>query len=501
MKKQFIRMFFSIITIAFVMLILELFSLLYASYSSIARWPNYVISEYMNSIVSISEENKEVDERGILNLLFEQIPDTISGLLIRDANEKYTLMYGSSPRGRLSDNKSLNVVTGEEKNHEISLLISLDSNNFKAKDNYFVKKVNTFTLAINTDGGLKLEVRDDRARKIDYITPGFISPKDIAGRVYIEHNGRIAGSFDVIIYGVTDFGPTIFLLKQAASSFILFLPLAFIIAILLALMVSRKSSRQTLAIKEALRKLSYGEYDFTLPLMKSEELNEIGKSLTKLKEALILSEKSRHEWLLSISHDLYTPVTSLQILYEGLRDKVFALDDNLLDSLKKEIDTLAYRISAISYYTNLRLNTGIKEVETFDLKDLITETKENFPSLVLEREDISLVLKTDMAMFSRLLLEIFKNMDEYSEDKKGRLDIRIDNEIVIEFRNRGKLVEPCDDYFDLFKRGDVSRHNGGSGCGLAIIKRSVELNSGKVSIRNEDGNVVLSLSFPLSLKA
>ena len=136
MRKQFLRMFFSIMGIAVLILLILTFAFLYANYRSVVKWPNFVIGEYMNSIVTISKQTANVGPSEIISLLIEKIPDSISGLLIRDSEGNYNLMYGSSPRGKNSDKKTFKILNSSEDNQEISLMVSLDPKNIMVDDKH-----------------------------------------------------------------------------------------------------------------------------------------------------------------------------------------------------------------------------------------------------------------------------------------------------------------------------------------------------------------------------
>ena len=66
---------------------------------------------------------------------------------------------------------------------------------------------------------------------------------------------------------------------------------------------------------------------------------------------------------------------------------------------------------------------------------------------------------------------------------------------IITIKNKGKLPDPLPDFFEPWARGDLSRHEGGSGLGLPITGQSMNLHGGKATISQEGEYVVVTLSF------
>lgn len=496
MRKQFFKLFLLILGLSLGVLFIQGTALVYANHRATTIWPRFVISEYLNSVVDhVYEQNYSSTQR-LMAALLEKVPDTISGLLIRDKDENYTFMYGSSTRGKDQDRKSLRFVNSED-GSEFSLLFTLAQNNMLVDDNTFEKKVSVFTLNVTTeDGSVKVDYTDRGNETVKFTTPGFLNKDDVAGKVYINNNGTITGSFDVIIYDMNNFGPTWMLLQQILRSFLISLPIGLLVAVLASYTISKNTTNDIAIIKECLSYLGEGKYDFKVPKLKNDEYDKIASSIEALRGAMEQTEKSRHEWLLSISHDLNTPVTSLLLLYEGLKDHIFTLDDAMLDSIYKELNSLKNRISSVSYYTNLRLIGDFDSLSQVNLASFVHDTITNYPTLDVEIESsLDYSIKCDSSHLTRALNEAFKNCSEYSTDKKVYINAFLDcDKVHLIIKNRGHICPSCD-YFELWTRGDASRANGGSGLGLPIIKRIMELNGGALSFTQEAEFVVLEFIF------
>ena len=329
--------------------------------------------------------------------------------------------------------------------------------------------------------------------------PETLTDQDIVGSIAITVNGVIHGYIDVMVFRLDYYSPTAFLMESLiAVFFFLAIPFAFILSIILAAIVSKRNEKSVREIQNALRTLSRGEFDISLPKQHTDEMAVIASSISTLAEDLKRHQISRKEWIRNISHDLNTPVTSLGILIDGAMDGVFPMDGKFLSSLKKETDTLSSRIASVGYYSYL-LSPDAKispvEIDAFDIADEVLSA--NRLSCSIDGEDIRIY--ADPALLSRALLEVIRNADIYGEDSSVPVlsfHNGGDGSAVLEIRNKGSLPKPRPQFFEPWARGDESRTSGGSGLGLPIVYQIMELHGGSVTIGESAGYVSVTLKFP-----
>ena len=251
-------------------------------------------------------------------------------------------------------------------------------------------------------------------------------------------------------------------------------------------------------MEDVLNKLSKGQFDITMPPSKIEEYQKMGDSIEALGRDLRRHSASRKEWIRNISHDLNTPVTSINMLLEGIQDGMFPLDQETIKALKKENDTLMSRISSVSYYSYLLSPDAKCEKREMNLLSEANSVMLSAKAEAKLKINEDMVIYADEKLVSRAFLEVLNNAIEYRSDKEDpEWNARLtDESLIVTISNHGHLPDPLPQFFEPWARGDASRTQGGSGLGLSIVYQIMELHGGKVSIREENGVVYVDMSFP-----
>ena len=114
---------------------------------------------------------------------------------------------------------------------------------------------------------------------------------------------------------------------QAVRRVVLALVIAVVIAVLLGLLVAYRIARPLRRTAQAAHALAAGQRDVAVVPEGPAEVAEVGEAVNTLAAALSRSEARQREFLLSVSHDLRTPLTSIAGYAESLADGVVAAAD------------------------------------------------------------------------------------------------------------------------------------------------------------------------------
>lgn len=507
MRRQFFRLLISIVCITLVVLVAQCSLLVLMNLYVAGRWTENVFDEFATTFGERAVNAGSSSSDGIINVMLNNASERISGLIVRDGDGRFALSLGVNPRGipvpQLAGAAPDPSFESDFKNSRFRTSGNSDSTQ---GSQYKIDKPK-YEIAIEAPigiDGMPISISDVEFIKLnekgkEIVTyPVSIDEKDIAGTIVVSVNGEAKAYFDVLVYNMDFYGPTKFLAEGFIKTFCLTLPILILISIIAAYFVSKKNETVVKSFQGALEQLSNGEHGVKVADCGILEFQDIKKSIEKLDDDLLRHSKSRKEWIKNISHDLNTPVTSMNILLDGAVDGFFPVNMELINSIKKENDTLTERIASVSYYSYL-LSPEVKYkpqvMHLLDVADLALQTS-GMKCMIEFSPEVYVFADQDLAQ--RALLEAIKNANTYKVgDEEPRMTVHeYDDRTVITVTNKGTLPNPLPQFFEPWARGDESRTAGGSGLGLPIVYQIMELHSGSVSIVENGGYVALTLTFP-----
>ncbi|WP_319585873.1 ATP-binding protein [uncultured Desulfobulbus sp.] len=229
-----------------------------------------------------------------------------------------------------------------------------------------------------------------------------------------------------------------------------------------------------------------------------DEIDDLATSLNEMFDRLEYSFLQQKEFIANASHELKTPITLLRLsMEETLQDEHLpvALQEKLL-AQENALSRISQLVKNLLDLSRLELSE-LLEKETFSLDDLITSVVEEF-QLLMQEEHLNFVsqlggalyLHADREKIRRMLINLLDNAIRYNQPR-GEIVCRTEmdeGQIVLTLANTGPGIEPADQarVFDQFYRCEKSRSTarGGSGLGLTIVKRIVELHGGSIAVES-----------------
>lgn len=221
-------------------------------------------------------------------------------------------------------------------------------------------------------------------------------------------------------------------------------------------------------------------------------------------------EDSKYELITSVSHDLKTPLTSI-IGYLDLINNHRYEDENSRDEYISIVYHKSIRlkelVNELFEYTKLTSNDVKLELHRFNVSALINqlvgETIIDFNDkeieVVLENPYKELYANIDVKLISRVFENLIKNAEKYS-DSHSTFKIIVDSSeeyIIVHFINKCKGIKEIDvnKIFERFYRLDNARssESEGSGLGLTISKKIIELHQGYLDAEKDGENLLLKM--------
>lgn len=238
----------------------------------------------------------------------------------------------------------------------------------------------------------------------------------------------------------------------------------------------------------------------------TQEIDKFAKDKKLEIETLKVREEYRKEFFGNVSHELKTPLFTVQGYILTLLDG--AIDDKnvnkkYLQRASKGVERLIYIVKDLDMITKLELGDLVLKVEKFDIVELIQNVFDLFEmksqkkriTLVFDKDyDEPIYVMADKERIQQVLTNLIVNSIKYGRDK-GTTEVSIENLIknkaIIRVTDNGEGISKANlpRIFERFYRVDKSgsRREGGSGLGLSIVKHIIEAHNEKIYVESEFG--------------
>jgi two-component system, sensor histidine kinase len=253
--------------------------------------------------------------------------------------------------------------------------------------------------------------------------------------------------------------------------------------------------------------------DITAQRLASAQLEKLYKREKNLREALQSEIRSRTEFTRALVHELKTPLTpimaSSELLVEELREEpLLGLAKNVFhgaENMNRRVDELLDLARGEVGMLKVNLNpveSGKLLCES--LKYMEPAVNNNHQTLSLEMPDNLPIILADEDRLRQILFNLIGNSIKYSPPG-GQIKIRArveDANLIIEVQDngRGMSEEEQTKLFQPYYRIEGREHLSGLGLGLALSKRLIELQNGKIWVQSEKGQgSTFGFSIPIGL--
>lgn len=209
-------------------------------------------------------------------------------------------------------------------------------------------------------------------------------------------------------------------------------------------------------------------------------------------------DEKRNLMLSDIAHDIKTPVTTICGYSKALSEGVVEEKDRqpYLDAIYAKAMRMDELVTLLFEYVKLDSEGFSLHKETGDLAELTREMaallyadfEDRGIELVLELAEEKVPFEMDRLQLGRAVTNLLTNAARYGK-AGGRVLVRL-QEYELTVADEGEPVDPAfaAHIFEPFARGDKARSSkGGSGLGLGIAKKIVEMHGGKLLLNQNFG--------------
>lgn len=236
--------------------------------------------------------------------------------------------------------------------------------------------------------------------------------------------------------------------------------------------------------------------------------NEITESFNTLAEELENTEVLRGDFINNFSHEFKTPIVSIAGFAKLLKKGNLTEEqrEQYLDAIEEESMRLSYMATNVLNMTKVENQTILSDVTRFNLSEqvrdvlLLLENAWTKKNIDLQPDFDEFEIEANEELLKQVWINLIDNAVKFAP-RCGTvaLDITESGEsIAVTVSNTGKDIDPekIDKIFNKFYQGDESHAGEGNGIGLAIVKRVVDLHSGKITVKSQNGMTAFTVELP-----
>lgn len=216
------------------------------------------------------------------------------------------------------------------------------------------------------------------------------------------------------------------------------------------------------------------------------------------------ANESKNEFLATISHELRTPLNAIigfnQCLLMEMDGPINEEQQISLEKIEKSSLHLLNLINDILDWTKIEAHRMELEIKSYNIVDIVKSCMDEMQSFAHQKGlkvNLSfpyahMILKIDKVRMRQVLLNLLSNAIKFT--KQGSITVTLLNEpldIIIHVNDTGIGLHPKEiaKIFQPFSQADssITRKYGGTGLGLIISKKIIELHGGTISVESTKG--------------
>lgn len=278
------------------------------------------------------------------------------------------------------------------------------------------------------------------------------------------------------------------------------LALGFGLAMVLSWAITRPLQRDLETLARAARSVAAGDLDGTTGVRREDEVGAVAEAMDGMMVRLSHAhadrarlEDARQHFLAAVSHDLRTPLASLQAALEALEDGMVEDEQRYFRAMHGDLDLLRSMVDDLFLMTRLEAGDAALERVPLDLAELADDAVEAM-GYVAQKRQVDVALETDGLVkavgapqaLSRVIRNLLDNAIRHAPPETT-VRVHVANggpsaSVRVTDEGTGFDEDFVHEAFDSFTRADPARTRGagGAGLGLAIAKGVIDAHGGRI---------------------
>jgi signal transduction histidine kinase len=291
----------------------------------------------------------------------------------------------------------------------------------------------------------------------------------------------------------------------------------FILAIvtLIGYFISTYATKPIYSVIDAIENMAEGNLKQRVEVIGNDEIARLCMAFNEMNEKITTIDSERRQFVADASHELKSPLASINVLVESLISSELANKDmamEFLQDIHSEIDRLSNIVNNLLELTKLEGSFGVK-VEKFDLNDVCLQVVKRVGYIAKTKnveifyDGQSVEIEANRDNIFRALYNVVENAVKYSFEY-GRVDFWVEKDsrgAIIHIKDHGVGIpeEDIPKIFERFYRVDKTRDRktGGSGLGLSIVNEIIKKHNGTIEVKSRVGEgTEFIISIPYEFK-
>ncbi len=267
-----------------------------------------------------------------------------------------------------------------------------------------------------------------------------------------------------------------------------------LVAVIMAAVVSRTIARPLQHIASATAAVAKGHYDQQVPVTGPPEVREVAESVNHMSGEVRAAQQIQRDFLVNVSHDLKTPLTSIQGYSQAIIDGAAADPIKAAGIIYDEATRLNRMVVELTDLARLENGQLSMNMVSLDLSQIVTAIGERL-SIVAQKKGLTMTIdappmpeiQADGDRMAQVVTNLISNAIKYTQSGGSiRVKTQINNggvELMVQDSGIGIPAEDLPRVFERFYQVDKARGpRRGTGLGLAITQEIVQAHGGTISV-------------------
>ncbi|WP_042346760.1 sensor histidine kinase [Bacillus massiliigorillae] len=267
-------------------------------------------------------------------------------------------------------------------------------------------------------------------------------------------------------------------------------------------------------MKTAAMRMAKGDYSTVIDISGRDEIGSLAQAFNQMSQSIQEEDERKRDFLADISHELRTPLSYVKGYTQALLDGLVQSKEDerkYLQLISRETKKLQNLVQDLLDLTKLESKTFVINPNPVAFAQFIEDFMEKYVSILQDKKinlklDLNpeVIISGDEVRLEQIIQNILENALRYTE-ADGTISLTLTEEgnncvLTIEDTGRGISEDHLEKITQRFYRVNKarSRFDGGTGIGLSIVEKLMELHKGQMTIESElhKGTKVI-LVFPL----